>query len=359
MSIARVSCPLFERAAAIQSRADTVSHVAASMDSTASSRENAAPMATGPNFLDATQVTAAPAQSGRYRADVSHEWDAPVFPSGGLVSAVALRAMEAALDQPHQQLRSFSTMFVSTVESGPLDIAVERLRVGKRMSQLRADVRSAGSTEPGHVVIAAFGETREGFEFSYSTAPDVGPPDAYPGLAVPPPGAPVFRSRFFDNLEVTRIHMFNSFEKDWEGGQAEALRWIRYKVPPRLPDGRIDPLSLIALADTMPPAVGQYMGPGYRFYHAPSVDLSMRFCADTEDPWVLTKIVCHWAGDGYASAEAIALGRALQSARPRDPAHADPLSGSERPRHGLSAPRALSRLRPRRERCARSRTACA
>lgn len=245
-----------------------------------------------------------PGRRGHYRADVSHDWDAPVFPSGGLVTAVALRAMEAELGEPHQKLRSFSTMFVSTVESGVLDVAVEGLRLGKRMSQLRADVRSAGRTEPGHVVMAAFGETREGFEFSYSPPPEAGPPEDYPGFAVPPAGVPAFRARFFDNLDVTRVRMFSSFEKDWEGGRAEAIRWIRYRVTPRLSDGRIDPLSLIGLADTMPPAVGQYIGPGFRFHHAPSVDLSMRLFADTEDDWVLMRILSHWAGDGYASAEA-------------------------------------------------------
>jgi len=258
---------------------------------------------TGPNILDASQVEPLDGSPGRYRAEVSHAWDAPVYPSGGLVSAIALRAMEAELDLDHQLLRSFSTMFVSTVDAGTVDVAVDRLRVGKRMSQLRADVRSAGSTEPGHVVIAAFGETREGFEFSCAEAPDCGEPSEYPGFAVPPPGVPVFRSRFFDNLEVTRVRMFNSFEKNWEGGRAETIRWIRYRVPPRLPDGTIDRLSLIGLADTMPPAIGQYMGPGFRFYHAPSVDLSMRFFADTDEEWVLMHVKSHWAGDGYASAE--------------------------------------------------------
>ena len=260
-------------------------------------------MTTGPNIFAATQVEPLAGQSGRYRAEVSHTWDAPVYPSGGLVSAIALRAMEVELDLAHQPLRSFSTMFVSTVDAGTLDISVERLRIGKRMSQLRADVRSADNTEPGHVVTAAFGEAREGFEFSYADAPDCGEPTEYPGFAVPPPGVPVFRSRFFDNLEVTRVRMFNAFEKEWEGGRAETIRWIRYRVPPRLPDGRIDPLSLIALADTMPPAVGQYVGPGFRFYHAPSVDLSMRFFADTDEEWVLLHVKSHWAGDGYASAE--------------------------------------------------------
>lgn len=241
---------------------------------------------------------------GRYRAHVSGAWNAPVFPNGGLTSAIALRAMEAELARPHQSLRTFTTIFVSTVEPGPLEIGVERLRLGSRMSQLRADLRSRGRGTPGHVVTAAFGETRDGFAFSYAAAPDVDSPDAYPGLAeVPGAGVPDFRPPFFDNVEVRRVHVFASFEKGWQGGRAESIRWIRYRVPPRARDGRIEPLALVPVADTMPPAIGQYLGPGFPFYHAPSVDLTMRFFADTEQEWFLTRSVCHWAGDGYASLE--------------------------------------------------------
>jgi acyl-CoA thioesterase len=227
-----------------------------------------------------------------------------VFPSGGVITAIALRAMEQELGQGHQRLRSFSTVFVSTIGSGSLEISVEPLRIGRRMSQLHADLRSAGKTEPGHVTTAAFGEPRPGFEFSYARAPEVDQPEHYPGPATPPPGAPVFRPPFFENIEVRRVRMFQSFESGWEPGRAEAVRWIRYRTPPRLADGRIDPLSLVALADTMPSAVGQYLGPGFPFFHAPSVDLSMRFFADTEEEWLLVRSLGHWAGDGYASAEA-------------------------------------------------------
>jgi acyl-CoA thioesterase len=255
------------------------------------------------NAFGATQVERAPRAPGRYAAQLSSAWDAPLHPSGGLVSAIALRAMQAELERQDQRLRSFSTLFVSTVGSGPLEITVECLRAGKRMSQLRADVRNPGSAEPGHLTLAAFGESRRGIEFGYSPAPDVGPPGDYPLPADPPPGAPVFRARFFENLETRRVRMYHSFETGWEAGRAEAIRWVRFRVAPRLPDGRLDPLALVAVADTMPAALGQYLGPGYPFFHAPSVDLSMRFFADTDADWLLTRAVCHWAGDGYASAE--------------------------------------------------------
>lgn len=263
----------------------------------------ATPGADLPNILDAMQVEPVAGASGRYRANLATAWNAPVHPSGGIVTALALRAMQAELGSPHQRLRTFSTLFVSTVASGPIEIAVERLRDGKRMSQLRADVRNPGRAEPGHAVSAAFGESRKGVEFSYSAAPDVGPPEEYPPPANAPEGTPAFKARFFENLETRRIRLFHPFETGWEGGRAEAIRWIRYRVAPRLPDGRIDPLSLVALADTMPPGVGQYLGPGFPFFHAPSVDLNMHFFADTERDWMIVRTVGHWAGDGYASAE--------------------------------------------------------
>jgi acyl-CoA thioesterase len=256
-----------------------------------------------PNLVDATRVERLPDAPGRYRATLSRDWDAPLHPSGGVVTALALRAMQDALGQAHQRLRTFSTLFVSTVESGPLEIRVDRLRDGKRMSQLQAELRNPGRGEPGHVTLAAFGESRPGAEFGYAAAPEVGPPESYPGPADPPPGVPVFRARFFENVETRRVRMFHSFETGWQGGRAEAIRWVRYRATPRLPDGRLDPLALIGLADTMPPAVGQYLGPGTPFFHAPSVDLTMRFFADTESEWLILRSVAHWAGDGYASAE--------------------------------------------------------
>lgn len=256
-----------------------------------------------PCISDALRVEPAIGARGRYRSVLSPDWNAPVFPSGGVTTALALTAMERELAQPHQRLRTFSTMFVSTVEAGDLDIEVTRLRVGNRMSQLRADVRSAGGEGGGHTVVAAFGETREGFDFSYLKAPQVGPPEDYPGPPTPPPGAPTFQPPFFENVETRRVKLFASYESEWSGGEAEAVRWIRYRNAPRPCGGRIDPVVLVPLADTMPSAVAQYLGPGYRFFHAPSVDLSMRFFADTDDEWFLTRMVGHWAGDGYASAE--------------------------------------------------------
>jgi acyl-CoA thioesterase len=255
-----------------------------------------------PSLLEAIQVTKGSGAPGRYDAHVSSEWNAPIYPSGGVTTAIALRAMETELAVPELRLRTFSTMFVSTVAGGRVVVDVERIRLGRRMSHLRATVRN-GAEGAGHVVTAAFGEIRDGFDFTYSTMPDVAMPEECEPMPDPPPGVPRWRSSFFDNIELRRVRSYAAFETGWEGGRAEALRWMRYKVSPRREDGSIDPLTLVGLADTMPPAIAQYIGPGYPIFHAPSVDLSMRFFADTKEEWVLVKALAHHAGDGYASAE--------------------------------------------------------
>jgi acyl-CoA thioesterase len=255
-----------------------------------------------PSLLEAIEVRKRSDASGRYEAFVSANWNAPIYPSGGVTTAIALCAMEADLAGTDFRLRTFSTMFVSTVAGGRIVVDVEKLRLGKRMSHLRATVRNEAESA-GHVVTAAFGAIRDGFDFTYSTIPDVPMPEDCEPMPDPPPGVPRWRSSFFDNVELRRVRSYAAFESDWEGGKAEALRWMRYRVAPRRPDGCIDPLALIGLADTMPPAIAQFIGPGYPIFHAPSVDLTMRFFADTKEEWVLVRALAHQAGDGYASAE--------------------------------------------------------
>jgi acyl-CoA thioesterase len=255
-----------------------------------------------PNVLVDLAVEAAPGQPGVYRGHAREVWNAPVYPSGGVLMGAALRAMEHALGRPEHRLRTATTLFVATVAPGPFEIRVEVLRTGRRMSQLRTSLGNPGRA-PGHITLAAFGEARPAFAFSDSDPPQAPPPDACPGPAELPPGARSFNAPFFQNVEYRRVRMHHNFEVGWEGGRAEAIRWIRFRQPPRLPDGRLDPASLPALADTMPSAVGQFLGPDpSRFFHAPSVDLTLHHFADARGDWLLARTRAHWAGDGYASA---------------------------------------------------------
>src|SRR3954465_6476358 len=131
----------------------------------------------GNPFTDETAVSRlAP---NRYAATVHDVWNLRPLPQGGIVTAIALRAMSDALDHPEQTLRTLHTTFVAQVADGPVTIDVELLRQGRSMSHLRAEVKNVAAAR-GPLTTAVFGSTREGFEFTDLRPPIVPPPHESP-----------------------------------------------------------------------------------------------------------------------------------------------------------------------------------
>ncbi len=85
-----------------------------------------------------------------------------MLPQGGIITALALRAMATELGAPDEVLRSVTTVFAAQVPPGPVDIDVAVLRRGRTMSQATATVRPRGQTS-GHSAMAVFGGTRPRF----------------------------------------------------------------------------------------------------------------------------------------------------------------------------------------------------
>src|SRR3954470_20590968 len=141
----------------------------------------------GNPFTDETAVTRlAP---NRYSATVHEVWNLARVPQGGIVTAIALRAMTDALGHPEQTLRTLHTTFVAQVADGPVTIDVELLRQGRSMSHLRAEVMNTGAAV-GHVTTAVFGAPRDGFAFTDLGPPaDVPTPAECPSFRDPPPEA--------------------------------------------------------------------------------------------------------------------------------------------------------------------------
>src|SRR5690242_14757633 len=139
----------------------------------------------GNRFADDTAVTRISEQ--RYTATIPSSWNLRPLPQGGLVTALALRAMTDVLDHPDQRLRTLHTAFVAQVADGPVEIDVELLRAGRSMSHLRAEVRNAGAAR-GHVTTAVFGSAREGFSFTDLAPPaEIPVPSDCPSFRDPPP----------------------------------------------------------------------------------------------------------------------------------------------------------------------------
>jgi acyl-CoA thioesterase len=257
----------------------------------------------GTPFDEATTVVAA--GDGRYTATLDEAWNLRPLPQGGIVTAIALRAMGEELGHPTQRLRTMHTTFVGQVPHGELEVDVEVLRRGRSMSHARAEIRAAGAGGRGHLVTAVFGDSRDGFDFTDVAPPAVDPPAACPSFRdPPPPGVPTFDPMpFWDLLLEGRPALGIPPWEDTPRTTSERASWYRFEETPWLDDGTVDPFALVVMADTMPGAVGQRVGPDDRPWFGPSVDLTVHVLAECRSPWVLAHNTARFAGDGYASAD--------------------------------------------------------
>lgn len=249
------------------------------------------------------------AHAGRYRVDVDDRWNCPVVPQGGMMAAVAARAMELALDVPDQRLRTLTTVFAAQVPAGPTEVDVTVLRRGRSMSQALATVRAPGEAA-GHTTLAVFGAARPGFELVDLTMPDVAPPEDCPSFRDPLPDGVTLREPeeevvvpFWDHVEA-RPCLGHAPWDDYVPTTSECARWLRFDETPWRADGTVDPLAVLALCDTMPSSIGERMGPGSPDWWGPSTDLTVHLLGEARTDWLLAVLRARRATEGYASVEA-------------------------------------------------------
>jgi acyl-CoA thioesterase len=250
-----------------------------------------------------TAVTRLRVAPGWYTANVPSAWNFRT-PSGGVLMTVAMRAMQEELGDPGLRPVSANTHFCSPVPAGPLEVRVEVLRHGGAAAQLRAQLSSTSMPGPGLEVSATFGRDREGVDVIDIEPPDVLPPDEAPELEMLIGTVRDSRPAIFANFDTRLVLGAPWWETDWTPGRAQLARWFRYKVPQRLADGRLDPFALPPIADTMPPALMQKLGPNHEPFHAPSLDLTVHFLEDTAAEWLLVNVHARRARAGYATASA-------------------------------------------------------
>ncbi len=86
-------------------------------------------------FDDASAVE--PLGDGRFLADVDLNWSAPTAANGGYVAAMVVRAIELQADPFGQRrLRSLTLHYLRPAGAGPLELQVELVREGRRISNV-------------------------------------------------------------------------------------------------------------------------------------------------------------------------------------------------------------------------------
>lgn len=250
-----------------------------------------------------TAVQPIPEAPGWYAAHLSDAWSWRL-PAGGVLMTVGLRAIQAAIGDPGFKPVSATAIFCNAVPAGPLEIKVEILRRGNAAVQARAALRAPPSRGPDLEVSATFARERQGVDLLDAAPPAVPPPGEAPAFLEPGPHKTRGRYPFLENFEGRIAQGHRWWERSWSPGPARFARWMRYLVPQTLADGSLDPLAIPPIADTMPPAIQQKLGPEGPSFHAPSLDLTVHFLDPTPSAWLLVSAWARRARVGYATAEA-------------------------------------------------------
>jgi acyl-CoA thioesterase len=252
-------------------------------------------------FVD--DVAVSPAGPGRYRCDLSGDWDLVAVPHGGVIVAVALRAAGLEVGTSTHLLRTCTTVFAGQVASGPLVVEVQVLRKGRSATQVLATVANDGAGS-GATVLAVFGGPRRGPTFVDVSPPDVPPPSACRSYRDPlPAGVEAFDPLPFWSRVEGRAALGHPPWEEFEPVSSDVATWLRFDEPPRLADGTLDPLGLVTLTDRMPGCIGERLGHRGERWFAPSADLTVHLLEPLRTEWVLAHDRARWADEGWASAE--------------------------------------------------------
>ena len=254
---------------------------------------------------DDLELNAIAGNPDRYCGFVSDPWVLAVVPQGGIVVAMAARAMTMSLGLEVQSLRTISAVFAGQVAAGEVEIEVEILRRGRSMSQVTATVRNPGAPA-GLTAIAVFGASRRGFDFVDSVRPEVPGPEGLRSYRDPVPEGVDFTfdrppMPFWEEIIEARPAMGRPPWEPHVDGPAEMAVWNRIEDPPVTADGTLDVAAAIVLCDMMPSAVGQKVGPDSGDWFGPSADYTIHLLEPARPGWLLAHSYARVATDGYAS----------------------------------------------------------
>jgi acyl-CoA thioesterase len=247
-----------------------------------------------------TAVTAV--APGRWRVELPDRWSY-LHPSGGVVVTASLRAAVAELADPALRLASTTTVFPTPIAPGPHDVEVTVLRRGKHTAQVRTTVRAGAAPDAITTeTLTTFCKDRPGPDVIGARFPDVALPAGCADAEDGHPVNPATRFAFYRNFDCRIASGGRYWLPGFAAGPPRYARWWRYRVPQRTGDV-VDRLALPPIADTMPTALLEAIGPSaYRFF-APSLDFTLHVVDDTAREWLLVHCYCRRARAGWATAE--------------------------------------------------------
>ncbi len=221
--------------------------------------------------------------AARWQGEVEPRWNIGSAPNGGYLLCIALSALHESL--PHPDPVAVSAHFPSRVSPGPVEVAVEPLRVGRGHSTAVARLEQAG--EPRVQVTATFGDlgSLDGPTIVQAERPDIPPPEAC--IRAEGPVAPDFIKQFDMRLTPESA----GFAVGLRSGRGVMEGWVRF-ADGREPDSR----SLSLFADSFPPTMFHLME---RIQWVPTIELTVHGRGRPAPGWLQCRFLTRYVIGGY------------------------------------------------------------
>jgi len=222
------------------------------------------------------QTALEPAAAGEYKADLAPGWVVGGGVNGGYLLAVIGNAIRSSLAPAMPDPISISAYYLSASEPGPATVSVRRLREGRNVATVAADLRQGEA--PRITTLATYGDLGRLAADVHTRAqePDLPAPEE----CVPSTMAPPEVRRFAPVME--RFDMrFDPACVGWVLGEPSGNGWLQAWF--RLNGGREpDPIALLMAVDALPPTTLDLGLQGW----APTLELTAHIRARPAPGWL-------------------------------------------------------------------------
>jgi acyl-CoA thioesterase len=240
-------------------------------------------------FASATHVQRDPEHPQRWHGHIPPGWDIVGNTNGGLLLALATRAITSATQRPDPV--TVTGHFMAPGQPGPATIEVEVLRPGGR----HATARAVMSTDrPVLSVMATTADLSAAHEpvLIDGGPPDVPPPEQCHSQRTGPLGVPPFVQRVDQRLHPDDGSFHDPSQKS---GQALMRGWFRLR------DGEpLDTVALVLASDAFPPTVFNTHLP---IAWTPTVELTVHIRARPAPGWLRAVFRTRFVSQGYLEAD--------------------------------------------------------
>jgi acyl-CoA thioesterase II len=246
---------------------------------------------------DLAADTAIEGSDGRYRAELSRDWEI-WGPNGGYLAVIALRA--AGAHTPLRRPATFACHYLGVADFDAVDLDVRTIRGSRRAASISVSMTQAG--KPILEALAWIVGDVDGLEHDAAPMPEVASAHDLPSVRErlgDQEAGPYHK--FWSNFDERPLQWMDNWEER-EPGDPTFQSWFRYVPRDTFDDPFVDAGRALLLLDTVgwPAAVRAYTSD--MRYYAPSIDVTARFhaCAP-ETPWLLVEGRSPVARDGLVA----------------------------------------------------------